>query len=180
MWSNARLWKRSNMFAIEAQMDKIASALDIDPVELRLKNALEPGDQIITGQEITGAAPVKEVISSLADHPMPEPAINDSSLARPGGTGRTTDQKHVKRGVGFAVSIKNLMFAEGFDDSSEALCEVNDGSVAIHTACVEVGQGFVTLVHQIAEEVLGVSDITVIPADTSIGSAGSTSASRQT
>ena len=72
------------------------------------------------------------------------------------------------------------MFAEGFDDSSEALCEVNDGSVAIHTACVEVGQGFVTLVHQIAEEVLGVSDITVIPADTSIGSAGSTSASRQT
>ncbi|MBJ69111.1 MAG: xanthine dehydrogenase subunit D [Acidimicrobiaceae bacterium] len=166
-------------FAIEAQMDKIASALDIDPVELRLKNALEPGDQIITGQKITGAAPVKEVISSLADHPMPEPAINDL-LARPGGTGRTTDQKHVKRGVGFAVSIKNLMFAEGFDDSSEALCEVNDGSVAIHTACVEVGQGFVTLVHQIAEEVLGVSDITVIPADTSIGSAGSTSASRQT
>ena len=166
-------------FAIEAQMDKVAKALGIDPVELRLINALEQGDTIITGQEITGAAPVKEVISSLADHPMPGPAENNL-LARPGGTGRTTDQKHIKRGVGFAVSIKNLMFAEGFDDSSEALCQVEDGNVAIHTACVEVGQGFITLVHQIAEEVLGTSDITIIPADTSIGSAGSTSASRQT
>jgi len=166
-------------FAIEAQMDKVASALGIDPVELRLINALEQGDSIITGQKITGAAPVKEVISSLAGHPMPGPAENNL-LARPGGTGRTTDQKHIKRGVGFAVSIKNLMFAEGFDDSSEALCQVDDGNVAIHTACVEVGQGFITLVHQIAEEVLGTSDITVIPADTSIGSAGSTSASRQT
>ena len=166
-------------FAIEAQMDKVATALGIDPVELRLINALEQGDTIITGQKITGAAPVKEVISSLADHPMPGPAENNL-LARPGGTGRTTDQKHIKRGVGFAVSIKNLMFAEGFDDSSEALCQVNDGNVAIHTACVEVGQGFITLVHQIAEEVLGTSDITIIPADTSIGSAGSTSASRQT
>ena len=166
-------------FAIEAQMDKVAKALGIDPVELRLINALEQGDTIITGQKITGAAPVKEVISSLADHPMPGPAENNL-LARPGGTGRTTDQKHIKRGVGFAVSIKNLMFAEGFDDSSEALCQVADGNVAIHTACVEVGQGFITLIHQIAEEVLGTSDITIIPADTSIGSAGSTSASRQT
>ena len=166
-------------FAIEAQMDKVAKALGIDPVELRLINALEQGDTIITGQKITGAAPVKEVISSLDDHPMPGPAENNL-LARPGGTGRTTDQKHIKRGVGFAVSIKNLMFAEGFDDSSEALCQVEDGNVAIHTACVEVGQGFITLIHQIAEEVLGTSDITIIPADTSIGSAGSTSASRQT
>ncbi len=166
-------------FAIEAQMDKIALALDLDPIELRLRNALESGDQIITGQVINGAAPVKEVITSLAEHPMPGPP-DDDLLARPGGTGRTTDQKHVKRGVGFAVSIKNLMFAEGFDDSSEALCQVKDGTVAIHTACVEVGQGFVTLIHQIAEDVLGISDIEIIPADTSIGSAGSTSASRQT
>ena len=166
-------------FAVEAQMDKIASTLDIDPIELRLRNVLETGDKIITGQTIKGAAPVKEVITSLTNHPMPGPAADDP-LARPGGTGRTTDQSHIKRGVGFAVSIKNLMFAEGFDDSSEALCKINDGAVSIHTACVEVGQGFVTLIHQIAEDVLGVSDIEVIPADTSIGSAGSTSASRQT
>ncbi|MDG1844978.1 MAG: xanthine dehydrogenase subunit D [Acidimicrobiales bacterium] len=166
-------------FAVEAQMDKMAAALGIDPIDFRLINALGSGDQIITGQTITGVAPVKEVITSLANHPLPAPPVDDL-LARPGGTGRTTDAEHVKRGIGFAVSIKNLMFAEGFDDSSEALCKVTDGVVSIHTACVEVGQGFITLVHQIAEDVLGVSAIEVIPADTSIGSAGSTSASRQT
>src|SRR6202008_1368774 len=42
-------------FAAEAQMDKLAAALDIDPVELRLLNALEPGDVLPTGQRITGS-----------------------------------------------------------------------------------------------------------------------------
>ena len=41
-------------FAGEAQMDKLAAALGIDPVELRLLNALAPGDVLPTGQVITG------------------------------------------------------------------------------------------------------------------------------
>ena len=39
-------------FAAEAQMDRLAAALEIDPVELRLLNALAPGDTLPTGQEI--------------------------------------------------------------------------------------------------------------------------------
>ena len=166
-------------FAAEAQMDKLAKALSLDPVEFRLLNALETGDILITGQEITGTAPVKEVLTSLAEYPLPEPT-KGGLLDLPGGTGRTTDKSHVKRGVGYAASIKNLMFSEGFDDFSEARCIVDDGEVLIKSACVEVGQGFVTLVGQIVEETLGISDITILPVDTSIGSAGSTSASRQT
>ena len=166
-------------FAAEAQMDKLAKALSLDPVEFRLLNALETGDILITGQEITGTAPVKEVLTSLAQYPLPEPAKGEL-LDLPGGTGRTTDKSHVKRGVGYAASIKNLMFSEGFDDFSEARCIVTDGEVLIKSACVEVGQGFVTLVGQIVEETLGISDVTILPVDTSIGSAGSTSASRQT
>ena len=166
-------------FAAEAQMDKLAKALSLDPVEFRLLNALETGDILITGQEITGTAPVKEVLTSLAEYPLPEPT-KGGLLDLPGGTGRTTDKSHVKRGVGYAASIKNLMFSEGFDDFSEARCIISDGEVLIKSACVEVGQGFVTLVTQIVEETLGVSDVTILPVDTSIGSAGSTSASRQT
>ena len=49
-------------FAHEAQMDKLAAALNIDPVELRLLNALKPGDTLPTGQLITGSLPVAEVI----------------------------------------------------------------------------------------------------------------------
>ena len=166
-------------FGAEAQMDKLAKALSLDPVEFRLLNALKTGDILITGQEITGTAPVKEVLTSLAKYPLPKPS-ESQLLDLPGGTGRTTDKSHVKRGIGYAASIKNLMFSEGFDDFSEARCIISDGEVLIKSACVEVGQGFVTLVSQIVEETLGMSDVTILPVDTSIGSAGSTSASRQT
>ncbi len=166
-------------FGAEAQMDKLAKALSLDPVEFRLLNALKTGDILITGQEITGTAPVKEVLTSLAKYPLPKPSESEL-LDLPGGTGRTTNKSHVKRGIGYAASIKNLMFSEGFDDFSEARCIIADGEVLIKSACVEVGQGFVTLVSQIVEETLGISDVTILPVDTSIGSAGSTSASRQT
>ena len=166
-------------FGAEAQMDKLAKALSLDPVEFRILNALKTGDILITGQEITGTAPVKEVLTSLAKYPLPKPS-ESQLLDLPGGTGRTTDKSHVKRGIGYAASIKNLMFSEGFDDFSEARCIIADGEVLIKSACVEVGQGFVTLVSQIVEETLGISDVTILPVDTSIGSAGSTSASRQT
>src|SRR5438067_868106 len=47
-------------FAAESQMDRLAAALGIDPVELRLLNALEPGDTLPTGQVITGSLPTAE------------------------------------------------------------------------------------------------------------------------
>ena len=52
-------------FAYEAQMDKLAAELGLDPVELRLRNALAPGDALPTGQKITGSLPVAEVIRPL-------------------------------------------------------------------------------------------------------------------
>jgi CO/xanthine dehydrogenase Mo-binding subunit len=172
-------------YAHEGQMDKLAAALGMDPVELRLRNALEPGDRIITGQQITGTLPVAEVIRTCAAAPSqagPAPADDPSvpTMALPGGAGRTADAHHVRRGVGFAVGWKNLMFSEGFDDSSTGWAQLLDGRATVKTACAEVGQGFVTLALQIAREVLGVEDAFLAPTDTGIGSAGSTSASRQT
>ena len=101
-------------------------------------------------------------------------------LERPGGTGRTTDREDVSRGTGFAVGFKNIGFSEGFDDYSTARVRLADGAATVTCACAEIGQGFVTLAQQITREVLGVDDVVLTPADTSIGSAGSTSASRQT
>ncbi len=177
-------------FAHEAQMDKLADALGIDPLALRLRNALEPGDTLITGQEITGTAPVAELLEALGEYPLPQGTDGAGNgaggngaadaMARPGGAGRTADGSHVRRGVGFAASIKNLMFSEGFDDYSTAACRLSDGVATVTCACVEVGQGFVTLAQQIAREVLGVQQVLLNPADTAIGSAGSSSASRQT
>ena len=166
--------------AHEAQMDRLAAALGMDPIDLRLKNALAPGDRLITGQVLTGRLPVAEVIRTCAEHPSAA-VWSDEPMTRPGGAGRTADAGHVVRGEALAVGFKNLMFSEGFDDSSAARCELRDGVVTITSACAEVGQGFVTLAVQIAREVLSVDDVLLAPAETTtIGSAGSTSASRQT
>ena len=87
------------------------------PVELRLLNAIAPGDTLPTGQRITGSLPVAEVIRRCAalDPPEPEELPRDP-IRLPGGTGNTTRGEGVRRGVGFAVGIKNICFSEGFDD----------------------------------------------------------------
>ena len=80
--------------------------------------------------------------------------------------------------------IKNVGFSEGFDDYSTARVRLSiDGGeplVEVHTAAVEVGQGLVTVQAQIARTELGVERVAVLTADTRVGSAGSSSASRQT
>ena len=168
-------------FAHEAQMDRLADALDMDPVELRLLNALQPGDKILTGQVLEGTAPVAEVIRACADAPTAVVADTTGDVyALPGGAGRTADSSDVRRGTALAVGFKNLMFSEGFDDFSTARVRISDGVATVHCACAEVGQGFVTLAQQIVREVLDCDHVVIAPADTAIGSAGSTSASRQT
>ncbi|HEY4333775.1 MAG TPA: molybdopterin cofactor-binding domain-containing protein, partial [Ilumatobacteraceae bacterium] len=170
-------------FAHESQMDKLAVACDLDPVELRLLNAMETGDRLITGQVIENVAPVARCIRETAALPLPDQPVggHDSNAMRlPGGAGLTADNGHIRRGIGFAVSIKNLMYSEGFDDYSTARCRLADGVATLKFATSEVGQGFVTIAGQIARSVLGVDDVLLDTIDTGVGSAGSTSASRQT
>ncbi|HYM51184.1 MAG TPA: molybdopterin cofactor-binding domain-containing protein [Candidatus Limnocylindrales bacterium] len=172
--------------AYEAQMDRLAQALGMDPLALRLKNALHTGSVLPTGQVIHGAAPVRELIERCAALPMPpdESPLDRDPIRLPGGAGHTSHGEALARGVGFAVGYKNLAYSEGFDDSSEAWVRLSrdaDGAIAeVKTAAVEVGQGLDTIVTQIARTELGVDRVVLRPPDTMIGSAGSSSASRQT
>lgn len=170
-------------FAAEAQMDRLAAELGLDPLELRLLNALGPGDPMPTsGQQIEFPLPTAEVIRSVAALPLPDTEDRESDPRRlPGGTGLTTPSSEVRRGVGYAVAFKNLAFSEAFDDSAEARVTLTPEGVQVHTAAIEVGQGMVTILGQIARTALGCDRVEVVFDDTStIGSAGSTSASRQT
>jgi OHCU decarboxylase len=172
--------------AHEAQMDKLAAALGVDPVELRIANAMRPGSRLPTGQVIREPAPVAELLTRVRAMPMPPaPAKGGRDLRElPGGVSNTTHGEGVRRGVGYAVGIKNVGFSEGFDDYSTArvrLCiDGGEPLVEVHTAAVEVGQGLVTVQAQIARTELGVERVAVLSADTRVGSAGSSSASRQT
>ncbi|MFQ6195321.1 xanthine dehydrogenase family protein molybdopterin-binding subunit [Streptomyces sp. NPDC000405] len=177
-------------FAYEAQMDKLAAALGMDPVEFRRRNAMAQGAVMPTGQVVDSPAPVAELLRRVKAMPLPPARQWESAggaadvRALPGGLSNTTHGESVVRGVGYAVGIKNVGFSEGFDDYSTArvrLEAVGGEAVAtVHTAMAEVGQGGVTVHAQIARTELGVARVTIHPADTRVGSAGSTSASRQT
>jgi len=194
-------------FAHEAQMDALAAELGMDPVELRCRNAMHEGSRAPTGQLIDSPAPVAELMQRLQAMPLPEPAApggpgggpGQGSAAEddaadgvlgvdlrsmPGGVSNTTHGESVVRGVGYAVAYKNVAFSEGFDDYSTARVrlEVVGGvpTATVHTAAAEVGQGLVTIEQQIARTELGVSAVVVHTKDTTVGSGGSSSASRQT
>jgi CO/xanthine dehydrogenase Mo-binding subunit len=170
-------------FAAEAQMDKLAAALDIDPVELRLLNALKPGDSLPTGQKITGSLPVAEVIRRAAALPIPEPEeLPRDAIRLPGGAGNTTHGEGVSRGIGFAVGFKNICYSEGFDDSCAARVRIfQDGSAEVHCAAAEVGQGVSNVILQVARTELGTDEVSLAAHTTAtVESAGSASASRLT
>ncbi|MGI5130082.1 xanthine dehydrogenase subunit D [Pseudonocardia sp. CA-107938] len=171
-------------FAHEALMDELADAVGLDRVEIRALNGMREGVHNITGQLIDSAAPVAELIRTVRDLPMPPERTSFDIRELPGGVSNTTHGEGVVRGVGYAVTYKNVGFSEGFDDYSTARVrlELTAGEpvVTVHTAAAEVGQGLITVEQQICRTELGVQRVVVHPKDTSVGSGGSTSASRQT
>jgi xanthine dehydrogenase D subunit len=173
-------------FAHEALMDSLADAVGVDRVEIRARNGMREGDRNITGQLIDSAAPVAELVRIVRDMPLPAERSPDEVDIRelPGGVSNTTHGEGVVRGIGYAVTYKNVGFSEGFDDHSTARVrlEITGGEpvATVHTAAAEVGQGLITVEQQICRTELGVERVVVHPKDTAVGSAGSTSASRQT
>ncbi len=169
-------------FGYEAQMDRLAAEIGIDPLELRRRNALATGDPMpTTGQIIETPLPTLDVINSLEAMPLMGNVRNESPFDLPGGSGLTSDAGHVVSGVGYALGIKNLGFSEGFDDYAQARVLLTEEGAVVETAAIEVGQGLVSVLAQILRTELGISRAAVRHVDTSqIDSAGSTSASRQT
>ena len=168
-------------YAHESQMDKLAKACNLSPVEVRLMNAMVTGNKLITGQVVESVAPVARCIRETDAIPLPEKlSTNADTLELVGGSGLTSLPENIVRGIGWGVSIKNLMYSETFDDFATARCQLKNGVATLKYATVEVGQGFVVLAPQIARSVLGVDEVVLDTVDTKIGSAGSTSASRQT
>jgi CO/xanthine dehydrogenase Mo-binding subunit len=173
-------------YAHEAQMDKLAAELGMDPVELRCRNAMHEGGRAPTGQLIDSPAPLVDLLRRVQEMPLPPERVAGSPDLRemPGGVSNTTHGEGVVRGIGYAVAYKNVGFSEGFDDYSTARVKLEllagAPTATVHTAAAEVGQGLVTIEQQIARTELGVDRVLVHPKDTTVGSGGSSSASRQT
>ncbi len=167
-------------FAHESQMDRLAAACGLSPLEIRLRNALRTGDELVTGQILDVPAPVRECLEAAEAFDLPTPTVSDD-YALPGGAGRTGDRGRIRRGVGYAAGYKNMAYSEGYNDDTRARCRLEGDTVTITCAAAEIGQGFVTVAAQIARSTLGVDDVRFeTPSTANIGPAGSSAASRQT
>ena len=141
--------------AHEAQMDKLAKALHMDPLEFRMKNVLKDGAENVTG-EIMKDVGVGECLQKAAAN------IGWDKLPR-----RWTDSEGKLHGKGIACFIK----LTGTPSTTSVTVRMNeDGTVNIMSGSREMGQGVRTVLPQFAASVLGidVSKIRMSQADTSI------------
>jgi CO/xanthine dehydrogenase Mo-binding subunit len=162
-------------FAIESLMDEVAEALSMDPLELRLKNALTDGDITATGQKLTHRVSLKETLLR---------ATQEAGWREKREKYRKEKGRRFRRGIGLASSFRGVSLgAEGVDAAGiEVKVEV-DGSVVIEAGIADMGQGARTVLVQMVAEELGVpmEKITILPYDTSrVPDSGPTVASRAT
>ncbi len=186
------------LLAAEGQVNKLAAALGIDPVELRLRNILQEGDVLSTGTPLPPGVSMDRVISECAAQSgywqkssfrrprnesdgSPE-TINLWQRVPPVASGKTR-----RRGVGIACGFKNVGYSFGFPENSSATIELHGDTlidrIVLRYAGAEVGQGHHTVISQMAAEAVGVSveQVELWPHDTANAkSAGSASASRLT
>jgi len=169
-------------FLAENQINRLAEALGMDPVELRMRNLIDDQSIMSTNTRPPAGVTIKPVMAALAEHAGWVKEGNDwqkpSSMAGKGA---------VKRGRGIACGFKNVGFSFGAPETCAATIELygdNDiERVVLHHAGADVGQGAHTVFKQFAAEALDVplEKIDVIFSDTAqSGNSGSSSASRMT
>ncbi len=172
-------------FSAELQMDKIASALGIDPVELRMRNILHEGSLLSVGTPLPKGVSIQQVLEKCA--------VSAGWEVGPlGWQHKTADDQSKKdvdivRGFGLACGYKNVGFSFGAPEKSTATLELFGGAEIDHAvlyhAGADVGQGAHTVFAQMAAEALQIpiEKVALVVSDTaSTGNSGSASASRMT
>ena len=171
-------------FVAENQMNRLAEALGVDPVELRRRNVIREGSVGPTQVPFPAGVSMPAVIDACAEAAerpvaVPPPAIPFASLP--------ADESRLRRGRGFACAFKNVGFSFGFPERCEATIELHGDDeverVVLHHAGADVGQGAHTAFRQMAAEAVGVplERVEAVWSDTAVtGDSGSASASRLT
>ncbi len=159
--------------AYEAQMDALARKLQLDPLEIRLRNAVECGQVVASGGLIREASAMKSCLLEAArisgwekrNELSEQPADN------------------LRRGWGIGSTWFVIGMGRGKDNAVANVEMAPDGTVLIRTGAVEMGQGVSSVLAGIAAETLGVEleNVRVVGPDTDrVSDAGPTIASRQT
>jgi CO/xanthine dehydrogenase Mo-binding subunit len=169
-------------FSAEMQMDKLAEALGIDPVELRMRNMLQEGSLLSVGTPLPKGVTITQVFESCAG--AAGWVKTGQGWKRPP---ETPSMGHLRRGLGIACGFKNVGFSFGAPEQSTATIELFGSAeieqAVLHHGGADVGQGAHTVFAQMAAESLQIplERIKLVVSDTaSTGNSGSVSASRMT
>ena len=173
-------------FLAEMQMNKLAAALEIDPVEIRMRNLLDERKLISMNSKLPRGVTIKQVLSDCAEAAGWQ---NKSGIwEKEEETGEVkNDKSYIRRGKGIACAYKNVGFSFGAPEASTAIVELHGKSeidyAIVHHAGSDVGQGAHTVFAQVAAEALDlpVEKIRLVTGDTAFTcNSGSASASRMT
>ncbi len=173
------------LYSAECQMNKLAEALGMDPVEIRMRNALREGSLLSVGTPLPKGVSMPEVLEQCA---LAGGWVKtETGWQRPDGFRPAGPEPHLRRGIGIAMGFKNVGFSYGAPENCWATVELRGGGevdeVIVRHGAAEVGQGSHTVIAQMAAEAVGVpfEKVKMITADTSAtDNSGSVSASRMT
>lgn len=161
-------------FAFERMMDLLAGKLGMDPLDLRLKNALRRGDRNAAGVTLTQSTGVADCLAAVQQHP----------LWRERKVWKKGSGPFRKRGVGVAAVFNAMGYGRGLPDSALAKVELTlEGRIRVYSGVSDMGQGNATAFVQIAGQILCQEHtaIELVQPDTERTlSSGSSSASRTT
>jgi CO/xanthine dehydrogenase Mo-binding subunit len=174
-------------FIAEAQMNKLADAIGMDPVEFRMRNALKEGETLGVGTAPPGTISISQVIEKAAQKAGWQKTSRGWERTGSSDALSVKRNQSVRRGHGFAAGFKNIGFSFGYQENCWVKVELHGGReiervVALH-AGAEVGQGTHTVMSQMVAEAVGVplEKVTLLTSDTAtMGNSGSVSASRMT
>lgn len=141
------------LFAVEAHAERMAAAAGLDPLAFRMANALRPGDRLPTGQIVTGTGLLDclERVAGISGFAEKRANYTRRNLrASPDGE---------LLGIGMSMGLHGAGFTGNGErrlDSEVAVTVLPTGTVIVHTAAVDMGQGVYTTLAQVVAEALGI------------------------
>ncbi len=132
-------------FAMESMMDQLAAKLNMNPLALRMLNALKRGDSNTSGVTMTQSTGIADCLAALDAHPLWRVRESWKQSAGP----------FKKRGVGVSAVFNAMGYGRGLPDSAIAKIELtNDGKIRVYNGVTDMGQGNATAFVQIAGQIL--------------------------
>lgn len=143
------------MTALETLIDEVATALPMDPIEFRRRNALRPGGRTMTGNPYSVSVRTQEILDKVDKHPIWQRRAAEKARAKAGFL------------VGTGVACCTKDYGTGADCSLGRVEISPEGRVSIHSDAVEMGNGIGTaLANRVATHIGGIADeVTVAQVD---------------